>query len=254
MFNNFGAVTADILSKFAMGGYTPVDADFGGTAALQEALDDAVRGVVQALPALLRDNIQRPELMLCENRAAAGQTTATLKLSPAVAGKTHVWAGMPQSFVSRPILVTNPWQRGTMLVGVQTGGLYLPTPPGSTTELAEDQFTVTGQNIVLVSGLQRNSLVYATYEVDVENAAFAMPSLADLAVHGAASMLGSKLYPQASAEWAYVSRLSSAWAEGLAGLASGEWVPAELRVIQWWKAPEPDGAEGRVSTVRRYRA
>jgi hypothetical protein len=81
-----------------------------------------------------------------------------------------------------------------------------------------------------------------------------MKSLAALAVDGAAYLLGSKVYPQASNEWPYVQRLGTSWTDQLAGLGNGEWVPAELRVIQWWKAPEPDAAEGRLSSVRRYRA
>lgn len=251
MFNNFGATTAEILSRFALSGYTPSLDDFGGSAEIQSTLDDAVREVVQAMPATLRDAIQRPDLMRLESRAADGQTGLTLKISPAVAGKTHVWVGQPGQFVSRPVLVTNPWDRGVILTGMN---FINPTPPGAVVELAEDQFSITGDAITLVTGMQRNAMAFASYEVDVEDEDFAMESLADLAVTGAAATLGSKVYPQASNEWPYVQRLIASWSDGLEGLANGEWIPAELRVIQWWKAPEPDAAEGRLSSVRRYRA
>jgi hypothetical protein len=144
MFNNFGATVADVISKFALAGYVPTDADFGGTAEVQGALDDTVNEVVQAMPASLRDAIQRPDLMQLESRAAANQTALTLKLAPAVAGKTHIWVGQPGQFVSRPVLVTNPWDRGVILTGLN---FINPTPPGAVIELQEDQFTITGQAI-----------------------------------------------------------------------------------------------------------
>jgi hypothetical protein len=258
MFNNFGADNADILLKFALAGYVPTDDEFGGAAALTEALEDAVREIVQAMPATLRDAIQRPDLMLVESRATANQTQVFAKLLPLVLGRTHVWAGNPQQFVSKPVLLNFPWERSGYLAAVNLrGGLSMPTPPGAAVEMAEDKFTVnsltTGQ-ITLVDPLNRNDQVFISYEVDIENVAFAMPSLADLAVTGAASVLGAKLYPQASSQWPYVQSLSESWTNGLEGLATGEWVPAELRVIQWWKAPEPNKAEGRVGSVRRYRA
>jgi len=259
MFNNFGAVNADVLLKFALSGYAPTEDDFGGASAITDALNDAVLAVVQAMPAVIRDMIQRPEFMLVESRATANQTVFFAKsLLPLIVGKTHVWTGNPQQFVSKPVLLNYPWARSGFYIGANTqGGLFLPTPPGSSVELAEDKFTVnslvTGQ-ITLIEPLNRNDQVFISYEVDIEDATFTLPSLSDLAVLGATSVLGAKVYPQATSQWPYVQSMTEAWAEGVEGLAKGTWVPAELRVLQWWKSPEPNAAEGLVGSVRRYRA
>lgn len=253
-FNSFGAVNASVLTKFALAGYIPTADEFGGTPAIDDAISDAVHDVVQAMPATVRDALQLPSLMKIEARAAAGQTTARIRLVPLVAGKVHIWRGNPVQFTSEPVLATNPW-RGVGWNGT-AGGIVSPTPPGPTWEIADDAFSVdlaTGI-VTLAEPLNRNDQVYASCEVDVEAAEYVLPSLADLVVAGAASSLGFKIYAQASAQWEYVTRLGTGYADIVKGLAAGEWIPSELRTIQWWKAPEPDAAAGRIGSVRTFRA
>lgn len=250
-FNNFGATEAMVLLRFATGGYTAAAADFGGSPAIADALDGAAFSVVQALPPRLLDRIQHPDLLRVEGRASSGQTVmAALPLAPHIPGKVHVWAGPPQSFTSRPRLAVDPWGYAG---GSWGSGRGTPTPPGALTELDEAAFSVSaGGVITLATPLARNDQVFASYDVDVANAAFSMPSLADLVADGAAAALGGKVYPQASAEWAYVSSLAERWTGALEELGAGRLVPSELRALQWWQEPERT-QEGALGSVRRFR-
>lgn len=250
-YNRWGATEAMVLRVFATGGYTPTAADFGGSAAIADELDGATFSVAQALPLAFLNQIEHPDLERIVTRATAGQTSATLGFGPAKAGTVHIWTGPPQAFVSRPILLTDPWLRGggwgiSQSVGVQA------TPTGAVVELQETQFSVTGQAVSLVTALNRSDLVYASYDVDVEGVTFSIPSIADMVAKGAAFGLGSKVFPQATSEWAYVARIGEDWASYLGEVAAGKLVPAELRAKQWWQ--EPDRAQdGTIGSVRRYR-
>lgn len=251
-YNRWGATQDAVLRVFATGGYTPAAADFGGADAIADELDGAAFQVAQALPLAFLDRIEHPELERIVSRAATGQTTATLGFGPAVAGTVHVWTGPPQAFASKPILLTDPWNRGGGWA-MNTGPGVQATPTGPVVELAEDRFTVSGQTVTLVDALNRSDLVFASYDVDTEDPDFGVPSIADMVAKGAAYVLGSKVFPQASSEWAYVARIGDDWADYLAQLAAGKLVPAELRMKQWWQ--EPDKAQdGAIGSVRRYRS
>jgi len=250
-YNRFGATEAMVLRVFATGGYAPTAADFGGSASIADELDGATYAAAQALPLTFLNQIEHPDLERIVTRAAAGQVAAALGFGPAVAGTVHIWTGPPQAFASKPVLLTDPWNRGGGWA-FNTGPGVQATPTGAVVELAEDKFAVTGQAVTLVDALNRSDLVFASYDVDVEDATFGLPSVADMVAKGAAYVLGSKVFPQATSEWAYVARLGEEWASYLGEVAAGKLVPAELRAKQWWQ--EPDKAQdGTIGSVRRYR-
>lgn len=255
IFNRFGAIYDSVLLKFKLAGYDPAADDFGGILAIEAELDDAVRAIVQAMPVRVRDSLTLPELMMVEARASAGQTAFTLKIIPTITGKAHVWVGPPQAFTEKPILQTDPWNRNNGFM-LSNGVFNNATPPGAIVELPEDKFSIVAATGVgtLVDACNRNDQIYVSYQVSQDAVTFSIPSLADLAITGAAAMLGSKVYPQASSQWDYVAKLMEAWASGIEGLMKGEWVPAEIRTIQWWQAPEPNAADGRLGSVRKFRA
>jgi hypothetical protein len=255
-FNSFGVEQAAVLGKFALGGYVPTAEDFGGTTAIDDAIFDAVNAIVQAMPVTVRNALQLPWLMKIEARAAAGQTTARIPLVPLVAGKIHVWQGNPQMFTTEPVLATNPWRNNSIGFNGQAVMQATPTPPAAQWELADDKFSVdlaTGV-VTLVDALSRNDQVYASAEVAIDDEDYVLPSMADLVASGAAAMLGYKVYSQASQQWEYVTRLGSAFGDTIKGLQAGEWVPTELRTMQWWKAPEPDAAANRMGSIKKFRA
>jgi hypothetical protein len=250
-YNRWGATEAMVLRVFATAGYTPAADDFGGSLAIADELDGATFQIAQALPLAFLNQIEHPDLERIVSRAASGQNLASLGFGPAVAGTVHIWTGPPQAFASRPMLLTDPWNRGGGWA-FNTGPGVQATPTGAVVELAEDKFSVAGQVVSLVDALNRSDLVFASYDVNTSDATFSIPSMADMAAKGAAFLLGSKVYPQASSEWAYVARLGEEWADYLAQVAAGKLVPAELRAKQWWQ--EPDKAQdGSIGSVRRYR-
>lgn len=253
-YNRWGAVEAAVLRAFATGGYAPAAADFGGSDAIADELDDAANAVAQAMPLTLLERFQHPELERIVSRAAAGQTVCTLGAGPVIAGTVHVWTGSPTAFASKPVLLLDPWRRTGPLGVVYNPGAQA-TPSGPVTELAEDAFTMSGtdgRTVTLATPLNRSDLVFASYDVNTEDATFAVASIADMVAKGAAAALGGKVFPQATSEWAYVTRLAEEWADYLAELAAGRLVPAELRVRQWWQ--EPDRVqEGGWGSVRRLR-
>jgi len=254
IWNNFGCTEAQVLRKYAMAGYVPTADDFGGTAAVADAIVDAAEDIIQALPASILHLLQEPDLCILVQRCATDQVAAAFPaiLKPVIPGSIHVWANPPQSFVSRPVLLTEPWPSNWPRLDV--GRPYTnPTPPGAATELTEDAFAADADGIVLATPRSRNDMVLATWRVDVEDAAFSIPSLASQVANGAAAVLGAKVYPQASSQWDMVERLAEGFANGVAMLAKGQTVPPEVRSLQWWKEPEPDQAGG-IGSVRRFRA
>lgn len=249
-YNYFGATEAGVLRKFAVGGYTPIADDFGGATAVADALADATYALVQALPLTALDALQRPDLCNVEARGTEGQTAVTFPafLRPITANRVHVWRGMPSAFTSRPVLNTDAWQGSGPY-----GTLSSPTPSGPVVELPPDGFTVTSTGVTLATGLARNEQVFASWDVTTEDALYAVPSVADWVETGAASILGPKVYPQATTQWEYVSRLVEEWAALLEALDKGTVTPADLRTLRWWKAPER-AQDNTVGSVRRYRA
>jgi len=251
-WNNFGATEAMALRRFALSGYVPTAADFGGTDAVADALADAAGEIIQAMPSARLAELQHPEFLVVVNRAADGQSAFTIPAGwrPMVAGSLHVWRGQPQAFVSRPIYRTNPWGAGgDMPLPVPT-----PTPPGAAMELEESRFSVGGDGytVTLDAPLARNDQVVVALDVDVASASYTIPSLAGVVATGAAAALGAKVYPQASAEWILVDRLAQQFADHVAGIARGAIVPAEVRSAVWWKAPDTTESMS-MSSVRMYR-
>lgn len=238
--NRFGATEVDLLAQFTLAGYTATAADLGGSAYIGDELSAAAYQIIQAIPGDTLRRLQEPELCRIVSRATAGQTTATLPLTPAVSGSVHIWRGQPSLFVVRPVLATDDL------------GMVIQSDGGQV-EIAESQFSVAGATVTLTTALSRNDQVYATYDVDVGNAAFSVPSLASLVVDGTVAAIGAKLYTQANAEWAFVARKAESFAAAVEALADGTAIPPEVRVLQWWKEPEPATA-GSWQSIRKFRA
>ena len=245
--NRWGATVDMVLSRFRLEGYEPTADEFGGEDEVGSALDMAADTIAQAAPAPVRDLLVRPDLVIVEARAAAGQTIVALPIGPAVAGKVHIWRGVPSQFISKPQLSTSPWQ-GACQTHAQ------PTPPGPAPELAEDQFSlVLPATVALAQPLDRNSMVLASWDVDTASPDYIIPSMANVVAIGAAAMLGVKVYPQATSQWEFVGRLSETFADYVERLGSGAWVPAEVRLLRTWAPVEPSGEAGQVVGVAKWR-
>jgi len=222
-FNRFGAAYTDALPLYP----NTVAADFGGQAAIEGAIDRAVDLILGSLTQNAYQALTAPELVRVVARATAGQTVAGApRFVPAVANSAHVWVGYATEFFERPRRI---YDRGEGLV-----------------ELNADRFTFTASTGVVTLGtaLAADQQVYLSYQVDVSNASFSVPSLARLAILGAAAELGARLYTQASQQWALVEEYKDAYADALTRLRSGDLVPEEIRLEAYWSEVERSGPQG----------
>ncbi len=248
-YNYFGATTAGVVDNFTVGDYTPTVAEFGGTAVVQSALASATWEVEQALPPIVFQQLTEPDLQLVERRATAGQTTVTLGFIPVIAGKVHIWVGQPGVFIQRPSLATDGWAINN---GMSQGQ---PVSYLAQSELDSARFSVNATTgvVTLTTALTANDYVFASYQVDVDAAAYSVPSLANIIESGAAAEVGSKVYPRAGSSWELVQTYADQYARAIEALNKGNWVPSELRLMRWFQEVEK-AQDNRISSTRLYRA
>lgn len=232
-YNYFGATSARLLALYP----STAAADFGGSPAILDALARISREVSGAFTnEVYRCLAETVELELVEDYAADGQTTVTLGLLPIVTGSVHLWRfGQLDELSRRPVLGQDEL---TATVNTSTGVATLTT------------------------ALSLGDKVFATYEINPEDATFSWPSVADVVLLGAAAELGARIYSQADQVWALVSEYQDRYRgkyvvqEGgvQARSRAGTWVPDELRTLRWWTEIERSQPEGGIGSVRRYRA
>ena len=226
-FNRFGAVFTSVIALYP----GTAAADYGGQATIEEAIDRAVDRILAAMPEVIHNQIASPELILVVQRATAGQTTTTLQLLPGISGTGRVWVGQPSQFQERP---------------QQSPALFQDV---GQVELATSAYSINYASglVTLTTPMAANDQLYATYDVDATNASFAAASLARMAVRGAASELGSRLYSEANQEWLLVDKYENSFKESIDALSDGTWIPEELRFLKWWKEAERTTVGGAAS-------
>lgn len=230
-YNRFGAVYTAVVALYS----GTQAADFGGQTVIEESMDRAADRIANAMTEGTYKAMTEPQLELVVRRATAGLLTATLGIKPIVAGSLHVWSGQPVLFGIKPQLTVDQNYNGGPV------------------ELASTRFSVVTSTgvVTLTQALVADDVVYATYQADVTNAAFSMPSLARLVVRGAAAELGDKLYTESTQEWALVERYRKGFDDDLEALMAGTLVPDELRALRWWQ--EVDRTGPNISSVRLFR-
>jgi hypothetical protein len=250
--NYFGADESDVLTLYTTGDYTPTAAEFGGSAVIADALDDAEAQVIQAMGAELWRRITDPELECLESRALAGQTIVSCGLSPIVANMVYVWRGMPSQFQrDMPQRQTDrsveyPPQAGVWSPSVVNYGPAYNLPESAYSVAADGTIT-------LAQAMQRDEQVFASYRVDVSDADFAMKSIGDVVASGAAAAIGSRLYPREDSGWALVEEHKASFDKMVLALEEGKWAPSELRALRWWR-PVEKTQENVAGSVRRWRS
>jgi hypothetical protein len=247
--NGFGIQQSDVQNKLTTGTYAPTIAELGGSAVVQDAIDDAVNLIIQAMPEEIFRQMHQIHLEMVCLRATAGQTTVQTTFRPIVPGQTWVWRGMPRFFRIEP-------HRSTDLLRDQEffdDSGYRPL-----SELKVDtDYTLNDTTgvITFTNALMQNEQVAVDYWPDNTNAAFTIPSLANVAAHGAAAALATKLYPRASSQWDYVNTLTESFSNSLSSLQDKTWIPPEMRMMNFWKKILPDGDDRkRIQGARILRA
>lgn len=229
-YNRFGALYTAPIALYP----GTALADFGTQAVVEEAIDRAVDRIANAMSEEVYSQLTEPRLELVVRRGTAGQTTATLGLIPVVSGSLHLWSGQPRTFQTEP---------------QQTTDLRRSDDLSTAVEMASALFSVVlATGVVTFPALLANDQVYASYQADTASASYSIPSLARLAVRGAAAELGARLYTESNQEWGLVARYREDFEDTLDRLAAGKWVPDELRALRWWDEVAP--ASSTAGSVR----
>jgi hypothetical protein len=230
-YNRFGAVYTSVVSLYpgtAVG-------DYGTQANVEEAIDRAVDLIAQAMPETVFMAITNPQLERVVSRATAGQTTTSaVRMKPVIAGTVHAWRGQPSQFVRRPSYLTD---------AIFTGQVEM--------DVADYSVTNATGVLTMVTPLNVNDAVYVSYMADTDSASFSLPSLARLAVRGAAAELGARLYSEANQEWKLVEEYRTGFQNALDALLEGKLIPDEIRLASYWHELAP--ASGTVGSVLLFR-
>lgn len=227
-YNRFGAVYTDVISLYP----GSAAADFGGQTAIEAAIDTAVDMVAGSLSPQAYTAITEPTLLMAVRCASQGQTTFTLPMVPVVSGSYHLWAASPRLFQIRPRLLNDaiPIQGDTQ---VYSGGYGVASP-----QVEKDRSTysvnLTSGLVTLSTPLNLDDQVFVSYQLDTSSASYSMPSLARLAIRGAAAELGARIYSDGQQEWSLVARYAKYWEDSIAALRASQLIPDEIRFLRWW--------------------
>ncbi len=244
--NRFGATQAMFLTRFATGSYSPTDVtEFGGSDAVDAALDSAEDQVIQALPEEVFLQLTQIDLQFIEMRASAGQTVANLSFAPVIPGKTYIWKGQPKYFKERPYKSTD------LLPNEVFFDPNLVRPVAELTAGTDYTLADSTGIVTFTTGLAANDQVAASYWPDVTDEDYVVPSLAQCVADGAAYLRASILYPRASTQWEYLAVLADQFTKKLTALQDKTWIPPELRLMNFWKEVVPISSDNPKIKVGR---
>jgi hypothetical protein len=243
-YNRFGAVYTDVIALYT----GTVVGDFGTQQIIEAAIDEAVDMVAGALAPTSYAAITDPTLEQVVTRATAGQTTCQLGITPVITSQVHVWSGQPILFQIRPRLLTESIASYAGGLGLGNAGQIM----GPQVELDASQFSVNSAGLVTLNrAMSANDVVYATYRADTTNASYAFPSLARIAVRGAAAELGARLYTDGTQSWDLVKRYAEQFSMALENLRAGTLIPDEIRLMRWFSEVERASNQGGSIRISR---
>ncbi len=241
-FNRFGATYDQVVALYP--GSVLADYDDGGAAGqtkIEAVLDRIARDVSAALTPEAYRQMTEVDCEEVVRYATADQTTATLGLLPATAGTLHLWR------------YPNPelGYAGSSVGDGSSSDAFTRKPRFGVNELTGYTLTAATGAIADITALAVGERLFASYNVNVDAATFAMSSVADLVILGTASELGARLYSHDMQEWKLVEEYRTRFATQMAGARAGEWIPDELRKLRYWT--ELERTSDDVRSVRLYR-
>lgn len=230
-YNRFGKAYTDVTAMYP--GSATVDYDAGGAngqVKIEGALDRATLEVAGAVSADVFRAMTRVEAEEIEDYSTADQAAFNLGLFPIVAGSVHLWL--------YPLLYNN----ASTTYGQDS--YYYQAPQKGLNEVATTSYAVTASTgAITYSGtaLTAGQKVYASYDVDMDNASFSCAALGNLVLLGAAAELGEQLYSQSNQEWLLVTQYRTRYNEQMELLRKGELVPDEIRRLTYYQEIERSG-------------
>ena len=251
-FNRFGAIYTQVMSLFP--GTALTDYAAGGSAGqanIEGALDRATTETSGKLPATVFRAITKVENEWIERYGTAGETNFNTGIFPIVAGSLHMWI--------YPLMQPNGG------LGNQVGAsgffyldAYYKPPNKGWLEVAANCLTVNNATGAITytptggaSAINTGDRVYATYDVDSDNAAFSVNQLQQIVIMGAAAELGPLLYSESQQDWALVKMYGERYAGFLKDLQESKLIPDEVRKLSHWQEIEPTGREAKNFRINR---
>jgi len=235
-YNHFGKTFSDVIQIYP--GTAVADYDAGGAAgqaAIEAALTRASMEVAGSLPASTFDAITNVNAeKVIAYAPSAPVTSLTLGMIPVVAGSLHLWV--------YPLLPPAGYSDNYSI-----SDIYYRAPVKGFYEVSTDDYSVVAATGVVTyngAAISEGSSVYASYTVDMDNAAFASVMLGQIAVLGAAAELGGVLYSSGTQEWALVTQYRERYQNLLESLRSGGLVPDEIRRLCYWSEIEKSDNTG----------
>ena len=253
-YNRFGATYDQVIDLFPGAVTTDFATDSKtGDTIINAVLDRVSRDIMRAMPPAMRDGMFQVNAEQCVRYATQGQTTFSVGMKPVLSGTMHLWRYPTQASLEIPI----PLNIAGVGSGVFASDYAFRRPVKGLLELASTDYSVTYSTGAILlggtisAGLNLGERIYASYDVDVDNAAFSMPSLADVLCYGAGAEVGSKLYSEGTAQWALVKDYRERYAGIVTAIAAGEWVPDELRRLRYWEDLQPKNSEIKSARIHR---
>ena len=251
------ATTAQVLAMFP--GAVVTDFDAGGpngAANIQVVLDRIAREVAAALLPECYRQMTQVDAEEVVRYAVDGQTAFVTGLTPLLVNSIHIWR-YPSLAALMPGTVY-----GSQQIASTYGDWAFRAPVRGFNEIPAANYTInltTGAIALQSISLTAGERVFASYDVDVTVAAFAMPSLGDMVVLGTAAELGKRLYSDGQQEWTLVSEYRDRYRgqfvnkEGgaISKAFAGDFVPDELRALTYWAPVERTSSE--VASIRVFR-
>jgi hypothetical protein len=225
-YNRFGAVYTGVIELYP----GTVVGDYGGQTIVENEMDRITREVAASMMPNVFEQMTQVRAEWVVRYATAAQTGFTLGMHPVTAGTVHLWVYPPiAAYVSQN------------LPGYFMAPAYYREPTKGVMEVASTDYSVTASSGAITysgSALQAGARVYASYDVDMDNASFSLASLADAVVLGAAAALGSKLFSDATQQWQLVKDYQARYNAKIAMLMDGKLIPDEVRRIKYWEPVE----------------
>ena len=229
-YNNFGLTVASVVNSFVTGSIdaTQMTADLGGNAIIQDVMDDVTYEVVNSM---------------CDNlRTKLGPTVELEQLSPK-GGLTDPTASLTLGLTT-VTSVTSLWQFASPPYDRPNALNNISTDYYSTT-ITDGVATITGS-----FDFGEATFVYVTYEIDTDSADYSIPSIAAIVKQGVVARIGNRVYSDENS-WNYIKVIKKDYDLKLEKLSACDWVPVELKKLNWWKSPHKAGG---ASTIPWYRS
>jgi len=220
-YNYWGCVANDVLALFPHS----QECDFGGASVINGLLAQNAREVAQSMRDDIIEMLVHVKHEILVEYATDGQTSATTLLNPIVSGSVHLWK------YNNPGCATNDDNLSLGNISGCSSERYVPKVGAC--EVDTDDYSVDLSSGVVTFDsdlLDEDDRVFISYDVDTEDAAFAVGSCCDATRILTAADISVHLRDETIIEyWRLRAKTTRE------NMLKGDFIPAELRDAMHWR-------------------